>query len=153
MPSDRTCRPRPPDRGGGRSARDRARKVRKRTGTLPHLRGHGIYEGRGREPGGADAFFLGQLGSPASTGREPEKRHRGSPRGPPDTSVPPHSAPPTCSGVCRGSGGAGVTHQAKPRHPSAEAETSRVRRTKQSFSSGSGTDGHRVHIGSSEGRG
>lgn len=56
------------------------------------------------------------------------KRHRGSPRVLPDTSAPRHSAPPTCSGVCRGSGGAGVTLQPEPCHPSAGADVSRIRR-------------------------
>lgn len=44
------------------------------------------------------------------------------------TSAPRHSAPPTCSGVCNGSGGASVTRQAKPCHPSAGADVSRIRR-------------------------
>ncbi len=36
----------------------------------------------------------------------------------PDTFAPRHSAPPTCQGVCRGSGGTSVTHQAYPCNPS-----------------------------------
>jgi hypothetical protein len=58
----------------------------------------------------------------------PPKLHRGSPREPPDTSAPRHPAPPACSGVCRGSGGASVTYQAKPCHPSGAADMSRNRR-------------------------
>src|SRR3972149_9830162 len=58
---------------------------------------------------------------------ERSERHRGSPRALPDTSAPRHSAPPTCR-ECRGSGGASVTLQVKPCHPSAGAEMSRIRR-------------------------
>ena len=56
-------------------------------------------------------------------------RRHGSPPAPPDTAAPRHSAPPAWSGVCNGSGGASVMDQAEPRHPSAGAETSRVRRS------------------------
>ncbi len=70
------------------------------------------------------------LGATRRTGAPlpPLPLHLGSPRPLPGTSAPRHSAPPTCSGVCRGSGGASVTHQARPRHPSGEADESRIRR-------------------------
>ena len=58
----------------------------------------------------------------------PPGRHRGSPRALPDTAAPRHSAPPTWLGACNGSGGASVTPQAEPCHPSAGADVSRIRR-------------------------
>jgi hypothetical protein len=73
---------------------------------------------------GAPPGVTRRSGAPPARSR----RHRGSPRVLPGTSAPRHSAPPTCSGVCRGSGGAGVTLQPEPCHPSAGADVSRVRR-------------------------
>ena len=73
---------------------------------------------------GAAPAVTRRSGAPPARSR----RHRGSPRVLPGTSAPRHSAPPTCSGVCRGSCGAGVTLQPEPCHPSAGADLSRVRR-------------------------
>jgi hypothetical protein len=64
--------------------------------------------------------------------RPPLPGHRpGSPPAQPDTAAPRHSTPPTCA-ECHGSGGTTVNHQAEPRHATAEAETSRIRRNTHS---------------------